>query len=240
MAKPKKGRSKDRAGRFRSFARQPIFRNQKNALTIVCSSSSGVCGGHQKNKQRRADADGSIDRLWSRRMLEKPKKGKKTENSQCQPFVWLVCQSVYGRVTKREKERAADGSIPSLSNQLAETPKKRKQRSRGGCLDNCLLLLLRCVVLLQLRTTPKTTNKEEPTPTVRSTGQAKKMRKGIAADANLLCPVGVSIRIGQSLKKGKSKDRGPNGSVPSVTSQLAHGLKKNKGEATLTVPWFVL
>jgi len=195
---------------------------KKNALTIVCSSSSGVCGGHQKNKQRRADADGSIDHLFGQdECLKNQKKVRKRKTANANlSFGWRVHPYMAER-QKREKERAADGSVPSLSNQLAETPKKRKQRSRGGCLDDCLLLLLRRVVLLQLRTTPKTTNKEEPTPTVRLTGQAKKMRKGIAADANLLCPVGVSISIGQSLKKGKSKDRGANGSIPLVTNQLA-------------------
>jgi len=137
-------------------------------------------------------------------------------------FVQLAFQSVYSKASKKGEARTGVPMVPFLcSSTNLQKPQEKEAEKQIGCLDDHLLLLLRHVVLLQLQTTPKTTNKEEPTPMVQLTGEAKKVRKGIAADANLLCPVGALIGIRLSLKKGKSKDRGANGSVPLVTNQLA-------------------
>jgi len=89
-------------------------------------------------------------------MLKNPKKVRKWKTANANLlFGWHV-DLYMAEQQKRENERAADGSIPLLGNQLAETPKQEAEK-QIGCLDNCLLLLLWHVVLLQLWTTPKTT-----------------------------------------------------------------------------------
>ncbi len=196
----------------------------------------------KNNKQRRANTNGLINgsSLQSRWRLEKTlSKNKKMESSQCQPFVWLPCQSVLAEWQKTKKQGQGCQQFCYFAWQhLCQNPKVRKQRSRGDA-----LLIIFCLTSSvshhcnqewhQKQQTKKSqcwwfdwwiissvkTNRKKP----------KQGKKGKAANANLSFGCHVD-QYQPSDKKQRSKDRDANGSKP--TCQKPKIMKqRSRGDA---------
>jgi len=154
---------------------------------------------------------------------------------------WHVNQYWASDKKGRSRDRGANGSIPMLGNQLAKT-QKRQQRSRRDTLSIICCSSPRCHVTATGTTPQKHTNKSQCQWFNQSSiwlrlmlENPKKLRKG-AANANLLFGWCVD-RYWPSNKKGRSKDRGANGSNPLLSKQFAktHKRKQRSRRDTLLI-----